>query len=80
MAGPTLWELWYASSGSPKSGEVIATEEIPVLDVEQPYLISTAAISGSGTYMFKAYQRPGHPGAGVLWSDGITFDASQCGN
>jgi hypothetical protein len=80
MANSTPWELWYASSGSPKSGEVIATGEIPVLDVEQTYLISTAAIRGSGTYMFKAYQRPGHPGTGVLWSDGITFDASQCGN
>jgi YqxM protein len=80
MAGPTLWELWYASGGPPKSGEVIATGEIPVLDVEQAYLISTAAISGSGNYMFKAYQRPGHPGTGVLGSDGITFDASQCGN
>jgi YqxM protein len=80
MASPTPWELWYASSGSPKSGEVIATGEIPVLDVEQTYLISTAAIRGSGKYMFKAYQRPGHPGTGVLWSDGITFDTSQCGN
>lgn len=80
MAGPTLWELWYAASGPPKSGEVIATGEISVLDVEQAYLISTAAIRGSGNYMFKAYQRPGHPGTGVLGSDGITFDASQCGN
>ncbi len=80
MAGPTLWELWYAASGPPKSGEVIATGEIPALDVEQAYLISTAAISGSGNYMFKAYQRPGHPGTGVLGSDGITFNASQCGD
>ncbi len=80
MAGPTLWELWYAASGPPKSGEVIATGEIPVLDVEQAYLISTAATRGSGNYMFKAYQRPGHPGTGILGSDGITFDASQCGD
>jgi YqxM protein len=80
MASPTPWELWYASSGSPKSGEVIATGEIPVLDIEQTHLISTAAIRGSGKYMFKAYQRPGHPGTGVLWSDGITFDTSQCGD
>jgi YqxM protein len=80
MAGPTYWELWYAANGSPKSGEIIATGEIPALDVEQAYLISTAATKGSGNYIFKAYQRPGHPGIGVLGSDEITFDADQCGD
>jgi YqxM protein len=80
MAGSTHWELWYAASGPSKSGEIIAIGEIPVLDVEQEYLLSAAATRSSGNYMFKAYQRPGHPGIGVLGSDEIVFDATQCGD
>jgi YqxM protein len=80
MAGPTNWELWYAASGSAKSGKAIASGEIPALGADQPYAMHEAASEGPGNYMFKVTQRPGHPGSGDLWSDTISFDATQCGN
>jgi YqxM protein len=79
MTGPTGWELWYADSGNPKSGTRKATGTIPALDAGQEYAIYTAS-QGSGNYMFKAYQRPGHPGTGVLWSKAIEFDIGACSN
>jgi TasA anchoring/assembly protein len=79
MAGPTDWELWFAASGPPKSGELMATGEVPALDVGQEHLVSEATVGGSGRYIYKAYQRPGHPGENALWSGAIVFDASQCG-
>lgn len=78
MAGPTSWELWYASNGPPASGQMIAIGEIPALQGGQKHLISAAGTKGPGNYMFKAYQRPGHPGTGVLKSDAIFFEANQC--
>jgi YqxM protein len=80
MAGSTDWELWYADSGSPRLGQAIASGEIPALGAGHSYPISEAADQGSGSYMFKAFQRPGHPGSGELWSDTISFDATQCAN
>jgi YqxM protein len=81
MAGLTSWELWYAASGSPKSdGEAIASGEILALGAWQEYAMYEAAGGGSGEYMFKVFQRSGHPGTGELWSDTISFDASQCAN
>jgi YqxM protein len=80
MAGSTRWELWYASSGSAKSGEAIANGEIPALGADdQPYAIYEAAGRGSGSYAFKVFQRPEHPGTGILWSGDITFP-TECAN
>jgi TasA anchoring/assembly protein len=76
MAGPTDWELWYVASGPPRLGDMIAEGEIPALPSEQEYSIEEAAVRGSGTYQFKVFQRPGHPGAGELWSEDIKFDCS----
>jgi hypothetical protein len=78
MAGPTDWELWFAASGPPKLGELIATGEVPALDAGQEYRISELPTEGSGRYIYMAYQRPGHPGENVLWSGAIVVDASQC--
>jgi TasA anchoring/assembly protein len=55
---------------------MIAEGEIPALPSEQEYSIEEAAVRGSGTYQFKVFQRPGHPGAGELWSEDIKFDCS----
>jgi TasA anchoring/assembly protein len=77
MTGTSVWELWYASSGPPKQGTPIADGEIPALGAGQEYTIDEEAGEGSGNYMFKVSQRPGHPGDGVLWSNEIVF---ECGN
>jgi hypothetical protein len=78
MAGPTGWELWFAASGPPKLGDLIATGDVPALDADQEHLVSEAPIGGSGRYIYKAYQRPGHPGESVLWS-GATPVRAFCG-
>jgi uncharacterized repeat protein (TIGR01451 family) len=77
MQGPTTWELLYVESGNPKNGIVIATGVIPPLGSGQTYTMSFN-VSATGNYMFKAYQRPGHPGEGVLFSNAISFDKSAC--
>ncbi|UCC87765.1 MAG: hypothetical protein JSV81_00250, partial [Anaerolineales bacterium] len=80
MAGPTDWELWYALSGSPKLGQMVAREELPPLDTLQEYLLSKVPLEGAGNYAFKVYQRPGHPGGNDVWTDAIAFDPQLCGN
>ncbi len=77
MAGPTTWELWYAPSGNPKNGVLIASGVIPPLASGDSYTIEYA-VTQPGHYIFKAYQRPGHPGTGVLWSEEIEI-SGLCG-
>ena len=67
MAGSTRWELYWALSGNPKDGVIIASGSIGPLAAGACQTL-THAPSGSGNYMFKAYQRPGHPGTGEIWS------------
>lgn len=77
MQGPTTWELLYAESGNPKNGVVVASGVIPPLAGGQTYTMSFP-VTASGNYMFQAYQRPGHPGQGELFSGQITFNKSSC--
>jgi YqxM protein len=76
MAGLTDWELWYAASGPPKAGAIVAEGKIPALTSGQEYTIEKADVQGSGSYKFKAFQRDGYPGTGELWSGDINFDCS----
>ncbi|MFN7035251.1 MAG: hypothetical protein ACK4SN_02700 [Bellilinea sp.] len=73
MAGPSAYEVYWAASGNPKSGTLVATGTVPALKKNTcsylTYDPKTNPNGSAGNYMFKAYQRPGHPGAGVLWSD-----------
>jgi YqxM protein len=74
MQGTATWELYWAASGNPKDGTMIASGTIPALMAGECYDVSFTfdASHGSGDqYGFKAYQRCGHPGTGVLW---ITSD------
>lgn len=71
MAGPTTWQLYYAPSGNPKNGSVVCSGTVPALNSSQCTTLSCTQ-TASGNYMFKAIQRPGHPGAGVTWSNGCT--------
>lgn len=85
MQGPTNYEVYYAASGNPKNGSVIDSGQIPALQSGQCHTLSYIPTQ-DGNYMFKAYQRPGHPGQGVLWSnacEGIDMTACEdpeCGD
>jgi len=78
MQGPTTWELYWITSGNPKNGVVIASGTINALARGQcqtlTYDPGDNPNGASGNYMFKAYQRPGHPGEGVLWSNACELE------
>ncbi len=73
MAGSTTWKLYWAASGNPKDGVVIASGTIDPLAAGECQILtydpSDNPSGASGNYMFRAYQRPGHPGTGQLWSE-----------
>lgn len=70
MAGTTQYEVYHAAAGNPKKGEKVGEGEVPVIKSNETFNLSYEA-SKSGNYMFKVYQRPGHPGNGELWSEEI---------
>lgn len=78
MRGSTTWELYWIASGNPKDGVVVASGTIPALDNGDSYTMSYNPADNpngpDGEYMFKAYQRPDHPGTGVLWSGSISLE------
>ena len=67
MQGPVKYEVYWVASGNPKGGTVVASGEIPALGSGESYKL-TYTPTRAGVYKFKAYQRPGHPGKGELWS------------
>src|SRR3990172_4642873 len=69
MLGESVYEVWYATSGNPKDGTMVATGTIPALEPGACTELTYDPGNVSGNYMFKAYQRPGHPGIGELWSE-----------
>jgi YqxM protein len=78
MEGTTTWELYWIASGNPKDGTVIASGIINALAAGDCQILTYNPAhnpnGASGNYMFKAYQRPGHPGTGELWSDACELD------
>ncbi|WP_180954630.1 TasA family protein [Bacillus sp. V5-8f] len=72
MGGPVKYEVYWVAQGNPKGGEIVATGTVPTLGSGQTYKIMYNP-KKSGTYMIKAYQRPGHRGTGELWSGEINF-------
>ncbi|MCQ6268027.1 amyloid fiber anchoring/assembly protein TapA [Fictibacillus sp. WQ 8-8] len=71
MQGPVKYEVWWAEKGNPKGGNKVDTGQMDALTKNQKETL-TYLPTKNGVYMFKAFQRPGHPGNGELWSDGIT--------
>ncbi len=67
MQGPVKYEVYWIASGNPKGGTVVASGEIPALGSGESYKLKYTP-TRAGVYKFKAYQRPGHPGKGELWS------------
>lgn len=76
MDGEVKYEVYWAETGNPKKGEIVATSTIPALKSGEAYKLTYQPTSNEkgpeGNYMFKAYQRPGHPGKGELWSEQIS--------
>jgi len=68
MEGSVAYEVWYAPSGNPKFGKQVGGGTVPALASGECATI-THNPAESGNYMFKAYQRAGHPGTGELWSE-----------
>ncbi|MBN1179320.1 MAG: FecR domain-containing protein [Anaerolineae bacterium] len=67
MAGPTTWQLYWAASGNPRDGVVVASGTVNPLAAGSCQVLEHDP-SSSGNYSFKVYQRPGHPGVGETWS------------
>ena len=80
MAGSTTWELYWIASGNPKNGTVIANGTINPLAASECQVLTydpgENPNGASGNYMFKAYQRPGHPGTGELWSEACELECN----
>jgi TasA anchoring/assembly protein len=70
MTGAVSWELYYAPKGPPKNGTAVGTGLVPPLESGESFTMENRA-DMAGNYMFRANQRPGHPGLGFLWSDKI---------
>lgn len=72
MEGTSTWELYWIATGNPKDGVVIDSGTINALAPGACQVITydpnNNPNGATGDYMFKAYQRPLHPGQGVLWS------------
>ncbi len=74
MTGQTWYEVYYIESGNPKNGVVVDSGVFGPLGTEECETL-THNQAEAGVYKFKAYQRPGHPGTGHVWSDSIDVEA-----
>ncbi|MCM3789895.1 hypothetical protein M3221_15995 [Domibacillus indicus] len=70
MEGTVTYEIYWAADGNPKNGEVVYTGTVDELASGESQTL-TYIPSEEGNYIFKAYQRPNHPGKGELWSEAI---------
>ncbi|WLD91509.1 amyloid fiber anchoring/assembly protein TapA [Alkalihalobacillus sp. AL-G] len=69
MDGPVKYEVYWIETGNAKNGTLVDWGWIDPLGAgEEIKLTFTPELSGN--YKFKAFQRDGHPGEGVLWSNG----------
>ncbi|RBW68312.1 hypothetical protein [Bacillus taeanensis] len=81
MQGEVIYEVFWAEKGNPKEGEIVDTGVIEeLMPGETQVLTYTPEQLKSGNYMFKAYQRPNHPGKGELWSESITVKETTDSN
>ncbi|MGD6960980.1 amyloid fiber anchoring/assembly protein TapA [Fictibacillus phosphorivorans] len=73
MQGSVNYEVWWAEKGNPKDGMKISSGEVKALKSGESLVLSLTPTE-NGIYKFKAFQRPGHPGKGELWSDEIAVN------
>ena len=69
MEGTTTYEVYYAASGNPRNGSVVATGSFGPLAKDACTELTYNPNGQVGNYMFHVFQRPGHPGQGDLWSE-----------
>lgn len=79
MLAPSVYEVYWSADDNPQKGTKLAFTGVinPLKAGESQKLtfnLSDNPNGPSGKYKFKAYQHPGHPGSGALWSDTITAD------
>ncbi|WP_318243534.1 amyloid fiber anchoring/assembly protein TapA [Fictibacillus norfolkensis] len=67
------YEVWWAEKGNPKDGMKISSGEVKALKSGESLVLSLTPTK-NGIYKLKAFQRPGHPGKGELWSDEIAVN------
>jgi YqxM protein len=73
MQGEVTYEVYWTPQGNPKEGKMVATGVVNALTPGETQLLTYKPDHlVAGNYMFKAYQRPNHPGKGELWSESIT--------
>lgn len=78
MMGSVSWELYWIEKGNPKNGDVVEIGLIdPLSSGECQILQYVDNNSVNGNYMFKSYQRPGHPGVGELWSEECNMQSCE---
>ncbi|WP_141432705.1 hypothetical protein [Bacillus sp. 03113] len=74
MQGEVTYELFWSEQGNPKDGKIVATGVVNALTPGETQVLTYSSDDlPAGNYMFKAYQRPDHPGKGELWSESITL-------
>ncbi|WP_113928307.1 amyloid fiber anchoring/assembly protein TapA [Bacillus sp. P14.5] len=79
MQGPVKYEVYWIDKGNPQSGPLIEVGEIPPIKKGETFNLEYQPTK-NGNFMFKAYQRPMHPGKGVLWSEEIKVESCSAGN
>lgn len=79
MQGTTTWNVYWANNGNPKNGiEIFQTlPELGPLQAGECELLTYDTEGTDGNYMFKAFQRSGHPGTGELWSETCSISGSE---
>lgn len=76
MKGPVVYEVYWTEKGNPKpdkGGVIVANGQVPPLSSGESFEMFYTPTE-PGNYMFRALQRPGHPGKGELWSEVIKVE------
>lgn len=80
MQGGVRYEIYWIAKGNPKNGQMIHQGTVQPLKngetVVLQYNPKDNPNGASGNYMFKAYQREGHPGKGELWSEQVSIECN----
>jgi hypothetical protein len=75
MTEPVMWELYYSPKSANQRDLVMDVGGEIQLDGKKCTTLTAAPNKGSGQYWFKAYQPEGHPGTGVLFSEGCQINS-----
>lgn len=77
MPAPSSWELLYSPQGANQRASAGVTGQINALKSGECQVLVAEPVMGAGQYWFMANQPAGHPGTGVLYSEGCEIEACQ---